>query len=339
MKKILLFALALFSVSAFSQTIPNNDFENWTTHLDPGATGLMMDSLQSGAWESGNPLILTMPALGNGMPKGFMYDTTFAQSGSHAVAMRTGFLQGLTATGNLFTGIIDNSTQGINEVVTQSNPLAPTTTGMPFTDQPSTFGGYFFFEPAMDYVFVNTTSGPPAIDTLIGAGDSCRINCILHKWNSAENKRDTVGYADFSYSQLTPGFMPFSMDIDYRNSDAPDSCSLIFLSSYDGTSFAGSPGSLLIIDSIYFQGSSLGIDENTQIEFGSIYSYEKSVIVDSKIANANAEVVDMNGRIVNTIEIEKGRNEFKIEKTGIYIIRLLNSNNKFLRSEKVVINQ
>ncbi len=336
MKKILLFAVAVFSANAFSQ-IPNYDFENWTVHDDPGSTGIVVDSLESGYWESGNPLLITLPSLAPGMPKGFMYDTSYAHSGSHAVALRTGFLNGLTATGNLFSGMIDNSVAGINQVLVEVNPLAPATTGQPSTDKPVIFGGYFYYEPAPDYLYFNDQT--QTADTLFGIGDSCRITCLVHKWNSTLDQRDTIGIGDFFYDQhTTGGFQPFSIPVNYMSSDAPDSISIMFLSSFGGTQFAGSPGSLLIIDSIYFDGY-LSTDNQMNQNDLKVYSYENVLTIQNTSNEMlNCEILNLNGQVIESFKVGKGQNKFPMSLNGVYIVRILDKNFLPIRNQRLLFN-
>jgi hypothetical protein len=296
-----------------------------------------MDSLETGVWESGNPILITMPSLAPGMPKGFMYDTSYAYSGLHAVAMKTGFLNGLTATGNLFIGTIDASISGINQVLVEVNPLAPAHTGMPSTEKPLIFGGYFYYSPAPDYLYFNDQT--QQADTIFGIGDSCRITCLVHKWNSTTNQRDTVGIGDFFYDQETAGgYEPFSININYLTTDLPDSVSLTFLSSYGGTQFAGSPGSLLIIDSIFFDGYLSLQDEMESKNVNAFCSGNSLVIENETTESLICQVFNMNGQIVQEYLVSTGSNKFETNFEGIFIVRILNRDYLPIINQRLLFN-
>lgn len=320
---MLLFAFTAFAFGLNAQTIPNNDFENWTTHDDPANTGVVMDSLESGVWESGNPLILVLPALESGMPKGFMYDTSFAYSGNHAAAMRTGLLNGLMATGNLFMGVIDASIDGINAVINEGNPLAPATTGVPSTAMPSILKGYYYYEPGADYIFPNYQT--QTLDTIVGGGDTCRIICMVHKWNVGLNQRDTIGFGEFSTSSTSTGYAPFELELDYYNSNTPDSLSVMMLSSYGGLAFSGAYGSLLIVDSLSFEGDYLSVTKS-ELENFVMYSNENGIVFDNFSMNDEYFIFDLTGRTIANGKLNKGYNEVVFDYSGIVVVSVQRGN-------------
>ncbi|MCB0479067.1 MAG: PCMD domain-containing protein [Crocinitomicaceae bacterium] len=335
MKKILLFALAAFSANVFSQTIPNNDFENWTVHDDPQSTGIVVDSLESGYWDSGNPMLITLPSLAAGLPKGFMYDTTFAQSGSHAVALRTGFLNGLIATGNLFNGEIDESTNGITQVLMTYNPLAPANPGRAHTETPSFFGGYYFYQPNDRYMEFNI--GTQANDSLFGTIDTCMIAAIVSKWNPSLMKRDTIAYGEFKSKDSTSGFTPFLIPLNYNQAMAGDTISLLFLSSSRGTAFAGSSGSLLVLDSIYFSGDYLSIDDNMTSDLN-VYTYLNNLYVKDVSSENTLIINDMLGREVYRGSLHSGDNTIDLSHLhGVHVVTIMDKE-KLIKNLKVKLN-
>ncbi|MEZ4936387.1 MAG: PCMD domain-containing protein [Crocinitomicaceae bacterium] len=335
MKKILLFALAAFSANVFSQTITNNDFENWTVHLDPGGSGVVVDSLTGGIWESGNPLIVVFPALSPGMPKGFMYDTTASYSGNHSVAMRTGLLNGLMATGNLFTGVIDASVAGINQVINELNPLAPATTGVPSTDRPEHLRGFFKYYPGADYIYLNFNT--QVQDTIIGGGDTCRIGVIVHKWNATLSKRDTIGLGEFSTDQLVSTWTPFDASVQYYSTDTPDSISIVFLSSYGGIRFGGAFGSLLMVDSIYFYNSPLGIND-ISIDPKNVYAFQDNIVWNSLPSNCTLTLYSLSGERIRTFDSISENGQVSIPENGVLIAKI-ERNGTVIFSKKLFINK
>lgn len=332
MKKILLLALSAFSFNAFSQTIPNNDFENWTTHTDPGSTGIVVDSLESGYWESGNPLLITLPSLAAGLPKGFMYDTSYAYSGNHAVAMRSGFLNGLVATGHLFNGVIDESINGIQTVLMTLNPLAPATTGAPSTMAPSSFKGYYFYQPSDQYLSYDTVALEN--DSLFGTTDTCVIACIVHKWDNVNMKRDTIAYGEMRSYQTSTAWMPFDIPLTYNQVAGGDSISVLFLASSQGLRFAGAPNSLLIVDSVYFEGDYLSLNKN-DLKERTFYFTEEMIFCEG-FKGESIQIFDMIGRKVDEIRINnEGVSNYTFNRKGSYIARL-SKNNTVIRTIRIL---
>lgn len=104
--------------------------------------------------------------------------------------------------------------------------------GFPYTSRPGSLTGKMKYLPA-------------------AATDSSFIYAVLFKWNSAQNKRDTIAIATL-ITGAANNWTNFGAALNYSLPDNPDSA-LILISSSKG--FLGSAGSKLWVDDLAFQYS------------------------------------------------------------------------------------
>ncbi len=104
--------------------------------------------------------------------------------------------------------------------------------GFPFTSRPGSLTGKMKYSPA-------------------AASDSSFIYAVLFKWNSAQNKRDTIAITTLKTGAAN-SWINFGTVLNYSLPDNPDSA-LILISSSKG--FLGSAGSKLWVDDLAFQYS------------------------------------------------------------------------------------
>ncbi|MFN3683097.1 MAG: PCMD domain-containing protein, partial [Fimbriimonadaceae bacterium] len=104
--------------------------------------------------------------------------------------------------------------------------------GFPYTSRPGSLTGKIKYLPA-------------------AATDSSFIYAVLFKWNSAQNKRDTIAIATLKTGAVN-SWTSFGAVLNYSLPDNPDSA-LILISSSKG--FLGSAGSRLWVDDLAFQYS------------------------------------------------------------------------------------
>ena len=121
--KFFLSAILLFSYSFLRSqiTLPNMDFENWTSY-----SGGAYEEPSGGVWATANRIALL------GMPV-TTEKTTDAFSGTYAAKMTTKKYVGMTLTGSLATGVFDENL----------TPPANMKLGQPFTGRPIRFTGYY----------------------------------------------------------------------------------------------------------------------------------------------------------------------------------------------------
>lgn len=310
MKRIILPLLALlFASQIFSQQhqLPNSDFENIITIDTTWSDGpaLSYDSITGGIWGNGNVLLPDFPSTENIEP--FMKDTNFTQSGNHAVVLRTQMIGPAVATGNLFTGFLYPQQLDLNA------PLFGAKTGVPFAYRPISFNGYYY------YTSVNQ--------------DSCWMACLLTKWNSNTNQRDTIGYGEFFGYNSSTQYEPFSVTVNYTVPEPtlPDSVSLMLLSSGGGLNYQGQPGSTLILDSLWFdQPANAGIENNDPKSDYSWYSQGGELFVDfnGKTPSNKITIYDLSGKKIKEEMIHQSSTwSTALTPSKIYIMHIQNKNN------------
>lgn len=169
MKSFFLFVFILISFYGFSQTIPNPDFENWTSGNPDG-------------WQNPNSFTQTYGTVT------VTQESASPQSGTYSVKLETKNLFGTAV-----PGLITNGQISIN---TSNTPPITILGGTPFTERPNHFKGYFKYIPATgDYCSIialllkkNTTTNQ--FDT-IGAA-MYNANTTVSTWTQFD--------ALFSYS-------------------------------------------------------------------------------------------------------------------------------------------
>jgi hypothetical protein len=98
--------------------------------------------------------------------------------------------------------------------------------GTPFANRPTSFEFYYKYLPAI--------------------GDSAVGYVMLSKWNTATQKRDTIGLGEFSVGDSIKSYVKRVVNIVYSSATQPDSIVVFFSTSYDG--FNPMVGSQLFID-------------------------------------------------------------------------------------------
>jgi hypothetical protein len=84
--------------------------------------------------------------------------------------------------------------------------------------------------------------------------------------------------------------------------------------------------------------SSLSVKDRLQEIGMQVYSANNLIIIDNaKHDLADAEVFNTAGQLLNTVQVQRGRNEIPVETNGLYFVRLKIGNN-VVGSNKVVVN-
>jgi hypothetical protein len=223
MKRLtVLFAAILLMSNLYSQQqIVNSDFEDWI--LFEGSSGYpdYENPSPEGTWATANKSAHLTLGITPMTTK-----TTDCVSGNYAMQMTTQEVFNLPAAGSCWIGTFD---------ISGFTPI--TTFGVPYTDKPNYFRGYYKYIPV--------------------EGDSCYFYALLSKWNGSS--RDTIAFADFQSTAIVSSYEAFSLAFDYHSEDTPDTITIVFTSSAGGESYQGQVGSTLFIDKI-----SLSLTSNIQ---------------------------------------------------------------------------
>jgi len=303
MKRIFLIASISFALisSLFAQEsqIPNSDFENWNQNFYNSFFPDLYywEMLPIDIWASGNEAAEIVGEFPTSR-------TEDAHSGNYAARLETLEVFGQMAAGNLFTG------QFIPDMFNSKALL-----GIPFTDKPSHFTGWYKYTPAN---YKNRYSEK--------AIDECSIYALLSKWNG--NQRDTIALAKLETSETISQYTQFNLEFIYQSDEIPDSISVVFASSARGEEFIGGVGSVLYIDDIeliYEEESVIGYQDITGINIKQ--NNNKTELVITYPGEFSVRIFDITGKEQKAC---KGINELNIstnsDKSGIYIIQISTKN-------------
>ncbi|MSQ79335.1 MAG: hypothetical protein EXR21_06630 [Flavobacteriaceae bacterium] len=167
--------------------------------------------------------------------------------------------------------------------------------GQPCNIKPTNMNFYFQYYPVND--------------------DTAGGYVLFTKWNTAKQKRDTLGSGGFSLEDYTPGFSLASAGIYYLpGNEVPDSVVIAFVSGIHQDS-----GSVLIVDKVEFKGSLIGVPELLASETPLIYPNPtpgKVCIPDNYIG---ATITDITGRLMSMVQAKES--DIGSYPAGVYFIR------------------
>ena len=291
MKIKYLFICSLFLAYSlgFSQTLPNMDFEDWSSYGS-------YEEPSGGVWTTANKTTLLTALIPVTTEK-----TTDAFSGTYAAKMSTK-LAPLIPNPLLITGTLATGT--FNELAVPPDNLQM---GTPFTGRPLRFTGYYKY-----------------IDN---AGDSCDIYAVLSKWNGTT--RQIVGEARMRSTLTVLTYTKFELNFIYSLPDTPDSISVVFASSAAGDQMIGHAGSALFIDNISLEYTNDIFDFSENQINVSCYPGPYDDFVNFKINNAlnngNIAIYNLIGAEIKSLS-NLHSTEFSISvddlKSGCYYYRI-----------------
>lgn len=229
MKKAILVLMGGLAVSwAWGQaSLPNSNFENWTT----AANGT--DSLIG--WSSSNSVVIP--------PVNSLYQDTLNHEGdyaAHVVTAPFGFMQ-YTTIGALANGSATFSYGGGGG---GANVAYAGGGGSPISYKPTELRGYYLY------------------NTLAQQGDQGVAHVLLSKYNTGLHRRDTVSYGQHFFI-ANDIYAPFSILLtDYMPSVMPDSITVLFYSSNAFTVAPNDVWSDLYLDQLsLFPALNLSLEE------------------------------------------------------------------------------
>ena len=167
------------------------------------------------------------------------------------------------------------------------------------------------------------------------------IEVVLYKRNGSS--RDTIASAIMPLG-LTLAYTPFSIPLVYKSGGDPDSSIVYFQSSgrtFGDLTTAGTLGSALLVDSVYFDGIT-GI-EDIHSDLVSINSYPNPatdfLVIEtkwSKPVSGTIAIVDINGKLIQSSPIlnDKQRIDVSSLSNGNYFYRFNNESGQQLGSGK-----
>ena len=289
MKKTLLFVVfATVCLLSNAQFITNNGFETWT---------------------GSDPANWTSP---NSLTSGFGVTTVTKETVDVYAGLNSAKLVTTPVLGTPVPGILTNGT------ITLSAPYV--NGGVPFTDRPASFKGYYKYTPA--------------------GGDFCFMSAALFKTGAS----DTIGYAQFTNLATVGAYTLFQADFTYSLPDNPDTIQIIISSSNPN---AAVNGSVLKVDALYLEGGTLGISKYHLLNNISIFPnpVNDNLIVNYSFeskSNASIKIINSLGiSVYETDNISAGNNNSININTsnltpGIYFLTILSGNKTETRKFVVV---
>jgi hypothetical protein len=214
-KTALLLSAILITACLAAQNIPNNGFENWV---------MVKDSFETPAhWVTNDMLThkLNRKYKGHSVSK-----TDESHSGKYAVKIQVAVNNRDTINGGLYsTGSIDSLL-----MIYYKRCSA----GFKCTARISQFKGFYIFNGVK--------------------GDIAIFGLNLTRWNKTVHTRDTLINTTMKIAKEADTYTQFTMPIDYKLTEAPDTAFITIGISGMGKN-AAHPGTLLIIDDLVFSGA------------------------------------------------------------------------------------
>ncbi len=195
--------------------------------------------------------------------------------------------------------------------------------GFPFTASPTALTAYYRYAPM--------------------AQDSFEISVLLTKWNTSNNKRDTVATGRYASKSPQSSFAMLSVPVTYALTGVdPDSANIIIMSDQIGYAMAGTT---LNIDDIAFTGGNVGFRYLADI-LAETHAYpnpansEVTLSLPSHAGKMKVSVFNAIGVKVKEFDTE---NTFsKIDVTsfpqGLYLYQIADMKNNILSAGKLTVN-
>ena len=309
-KTIIILLFTVLSTIAFTQSnIPNGSLENWYNVVVN--TNLNFDQPGVGASDNWittlNELATIAPPIGPGPVTAFK--TTDAHSGTYACKLVSqNFI--LVPNDVFIPGML--GTAKIN-MITSSAILGRHCDGC----RPVSLSGWYKYEP------VN--------------GDSATAVILVSKWNPSTHKRDTIGYGRFIQKEVVSTYTQFTVNVNYRSSDTPDSLTILTISSgaFNVVNFMqshGQVGSTMYVDELMLEYPA-GIQQSLMPEvlvstYPNPASSQIKFDLSKQVAGSSVEIYNMEGKMVTLFAMELKSRIITVASLpdGLYFYRLISGN-------------
>ena len=294
--KIYLLLISLFIISSFTnaQYINNGGFETWSTG-DP--TG----------WQSPNS---TTQGFGVTVVS---KETTDVHSGLNSAKLETKNVIIYAVPGMLTNGTIN--------VVPTATPPVAIAGGVPFTQRPANFTGYYKYTP--------------------GSGDVCYISVFLLKRNTGTGNVDTIGYAQFTNTAAVSAWTQFTAPFTYGSVEAPDTMQVLVISS---NPLAPVVGSTLLVDDLDLTGGTLGVTKYSLLKSVNVFPNPASDLINIQFNSETTSqtivsVYSLLGQKIKEITLPVGTELSSINirdlKDGMYFVQVQIGKEKYLQKISV----
>lgn len=295
------FAVLLFSaVGASAQGLLNPGFEQW----EPSGKPAPFNWEEPVNWKSSNSFTEFISA---GVRK-----TTTSHTGTYACSLST-----LNIFGSNVPAAIVNGEPVVDMV---NYTLDLMTGGTPFTGRPQNLTGYYQFSSSSD-------------------GDVGYVTVILKKYNPEGGKADTIGSGELRL-QKVGGYTQFTVPIEYKSGEQPDSVVVAFLSSDLEAPMAGG---VLVVDDLVLatEGASVA-DEGNRANVLQLYPNPARDLLHLELRGEAAKertvlLYDLLGREVMRQDIANVQATLDLSlPTGVYTCRVVDGEKQEFLGQVVV---
>lgn len=193
--------------------------------------------------------------------------------------------------------------------------------------------------PDMNLNFKAFTDRPQAISFWFKSfpeeGDQNAMKCLLTKWNTQKNQRDTIADASWSIDSNVLNYTQALIPFVYQSASEPDSMSLIFSSSLNG--FSPVAGSEFHVDKIVLSyGNSIKEhrSEPTLAVFPNPFTDKIALGFEPK--NASIELLNNIGESVYSTYLNEKKTDLNLShlSAGVYYLRLVQP-----ETEKIIVKK
>lgn len=288
MKRIFTLNSLVFStlvLFAQQDSIQNPGFEQWTSNPQYD---------EAIGWTTLNPLAQIFGAE-------LAYKTSDPgelHSGDHAIKLETTNLTGVGITPSILTnGTINTVTQSVEG-------------GVPFSSRPTSFDGWFRFDPAN--------------------ADTGFLDVTLTRWNSTSGLSEVVGEAAMDIATTNGVFVNLQVPFVYSSAEVPDTV-LILMGS--GTDQDPQVGSALYVDDLSYSLPA-GIESPEKVGL-SIYPNpavdELRITSDVGLQFTSANIFGLDGRFIFSRSVSGHTVNVADLNSGAYVLELLSDDNVAVR--------
>ncbi len=301
MNRILTFLIlfTLISPAVIPQPVPNAGFENWVT---PGSYSNPQD------WDSPNAVTTAIPIIGGAV----VTKSAGGHSGSWCAKLENKSFIVYTVPGVITLGTLSIDLVNFNFGLTG---------GVPFTDRPDVFKGFYKYSPQ--------------------GGDTCAFLVIFYRHN-VNGGQDTIGLGYFLDNTAKTTWTGFEAPIEWFSTEAPDTMNIIIAAN---ASLSPSSGSALYVDDLsfdYYSGVStikpgipLSVDFNRNT---------KAITVSMNLTEETQVITRVVNLVGQTVRFEEttvaGQKNVTLgmedQPRGLYVVDVTAGNRKLVK--KIVVN-
>lgn len=212
-----------------------------------------------------------------------------------------------------------------NEALIYGN--SPFDNGFPISDKPIKLKGF--------YKFINPNIQPNNVP------DSAYVNVLLTKYNQPLNTRDTISFTEYNLGEQN-SYSPFEIDLNYLNTQNPDSIGIYFRTSYfQGPSDNTAECNYLYLDNLSLEYDPMSVSEHSQsktIVYPNPTKDDIQIFSEKIIGKIN--IYTVNGKLIDAHIIQKFEQPISYNMSnltiGVYFLEILGEDLRKLDKIKIV---